>query len=232
MHTNRIAHWLKTIPAWAWPRTCLVCRAATGAYDFCAPCLATLPRAEAACPRCAVPVAGARECGRCLQRPPPFVRTVSAFSYQAPIAPLILQLKYHEGLAVARALAPLLAQRVAPFAATVDAIVPVPLHPSRVRARGFNQALEIARPLARELSLPLRPRWAQRVRATAHQTELTHTARARNVRRAFRASADVNGKRIAVVDDVMTSGHTVTALAQALRAAGAAEIQVWVLARA
>lgn len=237
--TNRLAHWLKTIPAWAWPRTCLLCGAQCGAEirgsgegDFCADCRRGLPLPAHACRQCALPLPAELVCGRCHARPPPFSRAISAFGYHPPITALVRQLKYDGGLHVAHALGQELAARVAPHAAGIDAIVPVPLHPSRVRERGYNHALEIARPLAQALGIPLQPMWARRVRATAQQAKLPREARARNVRRAFSADPRVAGRRIAIVDDVMTSGHTVTALAHALRAAKAQDIQVWVIARA
>lgn len=237
--TNWLAHWIKTIPAWAWPRTCLLCGTGCGAQigsiddgDFCADCRQRLPRHKHACRQCALPLAAQLVCGRCHTRPPPFSRTLSAFSYHPPVTALIHRLKYGGGLHLAQALGRELAARVAPHADGIDAIVPVPLHPSRVRERGFNHALEIARPLARTLGIPLQLAWARRVRATAQQTKLARDERARNVRRAFSADPQVAGRRIAIVDDVMTSGHTVTALAHALRAAKAQDIHVWVVARA
>jgi ComF family protein len=112
-------------------------------------------------------------------------------------------------------------------------VLPVPLHSARLRERGYNQALEIARVLARRLKLPLATDAVRRTRATATQTTLPRTQRARNVRNAFAVRTDeLNGKHVAIVDDVMTSGHTIDALAKVLRRAGAKEISVWIIARA
>lgn len=145
---------------------------------------------------------------------------------------MILDLKYHHRLELARTLGRLFAERLRKLSKPPDAIVPVPLHPSRLRQRGYNQSLEIARVVAKRLDLPIVTRGAKRVRATAAQTTLPLKQRARNVRNAFAVNGDLKGKHVAIVDDVMTSGHTVGALAKALRRAGAKEISVWVVARA
>lgn len=113
----------------------------------------------------------------------------------------------------------------------IDAVVPVPLHRSRLRGRGYNQSLELARPLAKRMQVPLNL-GIERVRATPPQTAISRAERRRNVRGAFAATADFSGLRIAVIDDVMTSGATVDAVAQCLRKAGAARVEVWVVARA
>jgi ComF family protein len=113
-----------------------------------------------------------------------------------------------------------------------DCLVPVPLHPSRYRTRGFNQALEIARPLADRLKLPLCPNLCRRVRPTPPQRLLDAQTRRQNLRGAFQATADLSGCRIALVDDVLTTGATADALAAVLKQAGAKQVEVWVLARA
>jgi ComF family protein len=110
--------------------------------------------------------------------------------------------------------------------------VPVPLHPSRYRTRGFNQALEIARPLADRLKLPLCPNLCRRVRPTPPQRLLDAQTRRQNLRGAFQTTADLSGCRIALVDDVLTTGATADALAAVLKQAGAKQVEVWVLARA
>lgn len=231
----RVRAFVNTILAWAWPRTCLLCDAVTGAQDFCAACRRELPYAEHACRQCAprLPAsADALVCGRCQQRPPPFFRTVAAFLYRPPLAALVQRLKYSGDIVLARSLGELLAMRIAGAGTDAEWIVPVPLHRQRVRRRGYNQAMELARPVARRLGLPLRPHLVRRVKATRPQTRLARDARRSNMRRAFIADAAVAGRRIAIVDDVMTSGHTAAALSATLLAAGAKSVEVWVLARA
>jgi ComF family protein len=220
---------------WLWPGRCPLCRGRSRrGGDLCHGCHGALPWLHTACQRCAAPLASAaRVCGQCQRKPPPFDRAYAAVKYEKPVDRLVLNLKYHRRLDLARTLGELLATCLQGRAdAMVDFIVPVPLHTSRLRERGYNQSLEIARVVARRLGAPMAPRAARRVRATAAQTALPLTQRARNVRNAFAVDGSLRGKRVAIVDDVMTSSHTVGALAKALRRAGVKQISVWVVARA
>lgn len=220
------------------PGACLLCGARLPAGgDICPACDTELPRPAAACACCAAPLAQpaglALRCARCQQAPPAFDRTIALFGYAAPVDRLILRLKYHGDLRLARVLGTRLAAALrAQAVAAPDLIVPVPLHVTRLRSRGYNQALELARPIAQRLRVPLDYRSVTRVRATAPQIDMDHEARRKNLHRAFRANGDLTGRRVAIVDDVMTSGHTANAVAAALRKAGAAEVAVWVVARA
>ncbi len=220
------------------PSFCILCGDRIAASrDFCPGCAAALPYLPHACPVCALPYTGIGPCGRCQRHPPPFAATVALFRYESPVDRLIVGLKFHAQLVHARALGTLMATRLAEHlaaraAAPPQLIVPMPLHRTRLRSRGFNQALELARPLAGQLRIPLDYRALARPRATSPQTELPLAARARNVRAAFRAVRDLRGLRVALVDDVMTTGHTAAAAAGALRKAGAEAVEVWVLARA
>lgn len=222
--------------AWLWPGTCLMCaeRTAPGA-ELCPPCERELPRLGPCCPQCAAPapVVPSVPCGECQKRPPAFVRAHALFRYEEPVDRLILGLKFHRQLRFARVLGGWLASHLAELDEPLpDVIMPVPLHPGRLRSRGYNQALELARPIARRFGLPLDYHSVQRVRVTLPQSRLTREARRRNIRNAFQARCDLTGQRIAIVDDVMTSGHTANTLALCLRRAGAAETVVWVAARA
>jgi len=146
----------------------------------------------------------------------------------------IRALKFHQQLGLARLLGEQLARRLAPETARPDLIIPVPLHGARLRERGYNQALEIARPVARAFGVLLDFRSLVRVRATAPQTGMTVAARRKNLRGAFawHAGSEMRNLRVALVDDVMTTGSTVQAAAKCLRAAGAREVEIWVIARA
>ncbi|TAM44441.1 MAG: ComF family protein [Gammaproteobacteria bacterium] len=228
---------LRNIQDWLFPGNCLLCRARLPAgADLCPSCDASLPRPEAACPRCAAPLASdaAGNCGACQQRPPAFDAAKAAFRYAAPVDRLIQDLKYHRRLTLARVLGRRLADHVAACdVALPDVIVPVPLHAVRLRERGYNQSLEIARVVSQQLKVPVSAHGAvERVRATVSQTKLAPEARARNVRNAFRISGDFAGQCVALVDDVMTSGHTAAALAKSLKHADASRVSVWVVARA
>ena len=171
-------------------------------------------------------------CGACVLQPPPLDAARAAFVYAFPLDRLLPRFKFHRDLAAGRLLVQAMAgafrERPRP-----DALVPVPLHRDRLRSRGYDQALELARPLARALSIPLRSDLLLRARATAPQSQLDARDRQRNLRGAFRvptAAIAVPG-RVALVDDVMTTGATLHAAAQALRRAGVARIEAWVCAR-
>jgi ComF family protein len=162
----------------------------------------------------------------------PWACLVAPYRYAFPVDHCVRALKFHGQLEYGRVLGTLIAEarraRGAPLPALV---VPVPLHASRYRERGFNQAAVIARFAARGLGIPLASRALERVRATAEQSHLPAAARAVNVAGAFRASTPLVGQRVALVDDVLTTGSTATAAASALREAGAVEVELWVAAR-
>lgn len=233
---SRFRDTLSAWRAWLWPGHCLLCRARLGAgQEFCGDCRAALPWIQTACAQCATPLPAGSDsvpCGNCQQKSPRFDRAVAALHYDAPVDRLILNLKYHRRLDLAHTLAHLLVERLRHTPALPDVLVPVPLHVSRLRERGYNQSLELARAIGKKLALPVNTRIAYRVRATPTQTGLPLELRARNLRNAFRVESDLSGRHVAIVDDVMTSGHTANALAQALRRAGAERISVWVVARA
>jgi ComF family protein len=150
------------------------------------------------------------------------------FAYRYPVDGLIHALKYRNRLALARVLGELLAQSVT-FDA--DLIVPMPLAPARLAGRGFNQAQEMARVIAAQSGIPLLPHACRKVVDTPPQAALPWKERAKNVRRVFVCDADLQGKRVAVVDDVLTTGATLNELARVLRRAGAASVRGWVVAR-
>jgi ComF family protein len=228
--------WLNSVQSLLYPPSCLLCGArGTQDLDLCSGCLSALPIIEVACQRCALPLTGkgsGRLCGHCQQQPPAFDRSISLFRYQPPVAGLIQQLKFNGRLAIARSLGELLAQRVSSVHPLPEAVLPVPLHATRLRERGFNQALELARPLAHALKLPLLTQHCQRTRATTAQTSLSAKQRRKNIRGVFQVVKPLPARRIAIVDDVMTTGQTVNELARTLRKAGVTQVDVWVCARA
>jgi len=217
------------------PRACLLCGATTHT-PLCAACAADLPRAHGfACPVCAAPLATpAPACGSCLKSPPAFDATLTPLYYGFPVDSLVHSLKYARRLAsadfFARAMLAGPHPEGAHFKDTV--IVPVPLSRLRLRERGFNQALEIARPLARALALPLDATSLVRTRETLPQSRLPWRARQGNVRHAFASSRDFSGLAVIVVDDVMTTGATLDAMAHVLKDHGAARVVNWIAARA
>lgn len=229
---------LQKIQQWIWPGNCLLCTAALPAGgDLCPACEQSLPRLTAACPRCAAPdaVVNAEEsmCGECQKQAPAYLFARAAFRYAPPVDRLVQNLKYHGRLELSRVLGTCLAEHLQSLNESLpDVIVPVPLHSSRLRERGYNQSLEIARFVAKRLQRPLNAGDAWRVRPTAPQTELRRDQRRKNVRGAFKTGAAFTGRRVAIVDDVMTSGHTADAFAASLLRNGARDVRVWVVARA
>ncbi len=225
--------WLRALHWWLLPGHCLLCDLGSGRdFDLCALCEADLPWIQVACPRCAVPLPSpAPGCARCLRRPPAFACTRAPMAYQGAVASLVPRWKKGELPALQRVLVGLLAARVAPAAAEVDLLVPVPLHRRRRAQRGFNQAQELALGLGAELGLPVLTRPVLRTRDTRSQQGLNAAARRRNLRGAFRVDADLSGCHVAVVDDVVTTGATAEALAVAVLRAGAQRVEVWAVAR-
>ncbi|HRQ63316.1 MAG TPA: ComF family protein [Xanthomonadaceae bacterium] len=228
-------HWVDSIARVLLPPRCLLCGAAgADGRDLCAGCAAELHANAPACVRCAEPLTVSVElCGRCQKKPPPFAAAFVPFRYAWPLDGLEARFKFHGSLAAGRVLAELWIERWREEPPPrPQAVVPVPLHASRLRRRGYNQALELARPLARTLSVPLRLDLLARTRATEAQSELDRRHRKRNVRGAFTAG-DVEGlDHIAVLDDVMTTGSTLAECASVLHRAGVSRVDVWALARA
>lgn len=170
-----------------------------------------------------------------MQQPPPFDATFALFSYQPPITKLIMELKFHQRLVHARVLGELMAsmlQQKYQSQPLPSCIVPVPLHAKRLRERGYNQALELARPIAQQFKIPLDTNTCIRHKHTAAQAQLTQQTRRQNIKNAFKIQEDIKGKHIAVLDDVITTGQTISELCKTLRAAGAARIDVWCCAKA
>lgn len=208
---------------------CVLCAAASGDALLCAGCAGDLPRVTDACPQCAGPSPGGAVCGACVTRPPHFDATIGVWRYEFPVDRLVLALKFGRRLALAEAFGAALAG--AARGRPVDALVPMPLGRARLAERGFNQALEIARHVARRAGTPLAPELVRRVRDTAPQIDLPHDERAANVRGAFECDAGVAGRALAVIDDVMTTGASLEELARTLKRAGAARVENWVVAR-
>jgi len=215
--------------------------------DLCPACHAALPRIPMACATCGLPlrasaalfvdsrpVSSDRRCDACLRSPPPITRVVAPFLYAAPLDRWLPRFKFHHDLAAGRLLSRLMLEACA-AAPRPDALIPVPLHRMRLRSRGYDQALELAKPLARALSLPLRSDLLQRRRATSAQSSLHASERHENLRGAFLVTSTAIipplPRHVALVDDVMTTGATLHAAARALAEAGVARIDAWACAR-
>lgn len=218
------------------PATCYLCLdpGQRPALDLCAACEADFPRNSPACLTCAAPLSGTDAiCRRCRRRARAFDLAWAPYRYEFPLPELVHRMKYGGALPVTRILGSLLGRRLAERGRPgVDAIVPVPLHVARERNRGYNQAREIARFAARDVELPVHDRLVRRNRETAEQASLAAGARRRNLHGAFEVEAGDVPDRVAIVDDVLTTGATAESLALALRRAGCRRIEVWAVARA
>lgn len=216
------------------PWRCLLCGApGEQGMDLCCACARDLPRNRRCCARCALPLPVAAErCGECLRREPPWDAAWAPFRYGWPLDRLETRFKFGENLAAGRTLAALWRLEPAP-PERPGLIVPVPLHRARLRRRGYNQALELARPLAAALGIACRHDVLRRERDTSAQTELDRATRRRNVRGAFRVRDGIAlPPHVALLDDVMTTGTTLAECARVLRRAGVKRVDVWALARA
>ncbi len=219
------------VAQWVFGGTCFLCRGAAKKRLLCEACDADLPRLrQALCPRCALPSAGAEVCGQCLAHPPHFDAARAALAYRFPADVLLQAFKFRGELTLAGFFAALLVERLG-AAPRADYLVPVPIAAARLRERGYNQALEIARQVARATGIRLAPGLCERVRDTPPQTDLPWSERAKNVRGAFRAPLALDGAAVAVLDDVMTTGATLGEIAATLKSAGAAHVSAWVVAR-
>lgn len=214
---------------------CEVCRQWSSGR-LCADCIERFAAPVPRCGRCARRwPGGPAPCGDCLRSPPPVQSCVCVADYAFPWDRLIASFKFRGLVELAGPLAAPLAARVAWLPVQASMVLPVPLSPRRLADRGYNQAWELARRVARRLGLPARCDLLRRTRETAHQADLPRPQRLQNLRDAFQvapqAAALLSGRHVALVDDVMTTGATVREAALALQRAGAAAVSVWVLAR-
>ena len=208
---------------------CALCGARSPAL-VCGACDLALPRARAACERCALPLPRPGTCGRCRRCATPVDAAVAAFDYRFPVDRLVRRFKYAGDLAVGRWLGESLAARVAGEARPALIVVPASTR-ARLRERGFNPALEIAKATARRLRRPYAIGGLVRTRETSPQPGLGRDARRRNLAGAFACGLDLRGLHVALVDDVLTTGATVEAAAAALKHAGAERVVAWIVAR-
>lgn len=223
------------------PGNCSLCRQICRGTSLCWQCQQALPWLRDVCPRCALAMINRCDapCGYCATRPPAVDRCIAPLRYADPVDRLISSFKFHARFCDGRSLALLLAgsaRRAYAEEPLPELLLPMPLHRDRWRQRGYNQAMEIARVVGRDLNLPLCATAVSRRRATAPQTSLqTIAARRRNVSGAFIAlrPEQIQGvTHVAIVDDVITTMATVNALAACLRQMGIPRVDAWCLARA
>lgn len=212
---------------------CLLCGVPGTRHGLCRDCQASLPRLPAErCPHCAEPVAGSTRCGACQHHPPAFDALHVSYRFDYPLDGLIHAFKYGKRLEMAGALGRLLAREASVSPAAIDLVVPVPLAKERLAARGFNQSHELARTLAATMQARFAADLCWRKYNTQIQATLNRAERHRNMNDAFGVKRRLDGLCIAIVDDVATSGATLSSLASALKKQGARRVEAWVLARA
>ncbi len=231
-----VNNWMKKIQNLYYPHCCALCGSACGTnLDLCHGCRSDLINLNHTCRQCGLPLQGGEHmlCGQCLKHPPHFDRVICGYQYRPPLTSLIHGLKFSGRLQHARILTDLITTSVSGNQSTLpDCLIPVPLYRKRTRQRGFNQALELARLLSRQLAIPLDYQCCIRQQATEAQRGLDAKARRRNLRNAFAMVKPLPAKHLAIIDDVMTTGTTVNELARVLKGAGAESVQVWPVARA
>lgn len=227
--------WLQQLLYTLFPGTCILCDAASHRnLDLCMGCEQDLPLLENACLRCSIPLSqGQTLCGRCFSKTPPYERCVALYRYVPPIDQLIIDFKYNRKLLIGKILAYLLAMHLQSLYQddAPELLIPVPLHPKRLRDRGFNQALEIAVVVSDHCRIPIDNRCCRRVKNTDAQRNLSARQRQININKAFTIDREITARRVAIVDDVVTTGATVTELSKELLKHGAQEVHVWAVAR-
>ena len=227
--------WHKVLDTMLPPR-CVLCGGPSGAICICDGCKTDLPWLGSHCLRCALPLGSPKDtiCGACIQNPPPFLRTICPLEYEFPVSRLVQGFKFKRQLAAGRVLGHLICEHISLKEADLpDMLIPVPLHGLRMISRGFNQAYELATYASRVLSVDLQADAIRRKRHTRAQSGLSRKQRRQNLRGAFCWHGPRKPARhVALVDDVMTTGTTVTECARVLKRAGAKRVDVWVAARA
>ncbi len=218
---------------------CVLCDAKiTMDISLCEACLHDLPRIKYSCYRCGLPLENKLEitlCGQCQLSPPPIDYLISCLHYAYPVGYLISQLKFQYQLSHAKIFSQLLLTKLQTYykqSAMPEVIIPIPLHKRRIRQRGFNQALEIARPIAKTLNIPLGTQLIQRIKYTQAQSLLNAKERRKNLRNSFAITESISAQHIVLLDDVVTTGATVYELASLLKKQGVKTVGIWSVARA
>jgi len=218
----------------------LCCSEIHGSMAICIGCKADLPWITSACLSCGLPLPPGAEqlkCGECLIGQTSFTLAITPLFYQEPVSRIITSFKHYRGLAQGHLLAQLLIEEIQDHYLDHDeidlpeVIIPVPLHWRRFLWRGYNQSAELGKQIGKRLNLPCQSDLVKRLRATPSQQGLSREQRLRNLKGAFQVTQQLSGKRIALLDDVVTTGATTAEIARLLLKHGATEIHLWAIAR-
>jgi len=226
--THRIARLYSKLLA----TPCLLCGTLTDQACLCTPCAHSLPQIASACLRCALPIPHGEYCGQCLIKPPIRHLTTCLHPYQSPIDQLIAALKYHDQLSVSDFFAEQFATQLQTRAhALPTCLIPIPLHPKRLRNRGYNQSAELAKSLSKKLNISYDDQALIRIKNTLPQTSLPYSERKKNIHSAFHCHQHSLPAHIALIDDVLTTGHTADMAAKTLIQNGVKKVELWTIAR-
>lgn len=217
------------------PAVCVLCHGPAKNNDLCNACSRDLPWLEHVCKRCALPLLSAQmQCGKCQHTPPYYTATVALFQYAEPIINMLSKFKFHQQLLYGNLFSHLLIEKLRAYyqnESLPELFIPVPLHASRLRERGYNQALELARPLAKAFKVKLNYVDLIRNRKTMQQSLITENQRQANVRGAFTLTKQLPIKHVALVDDVITTAYTINECSKILKSNGIEKITVLAIAR-
>ena len=222
---------LQKLLNWLAPKMCIACHSPLldSRLPCCSTCYAELPFQHETCTYCGQRFTGPGDyCGACLAQPPTYDRCFCPFEYAAPIDQQIIKLKYHQNPYIARDIAAMLAVELETAnIARPELLIPVPLHRTRLRQRGYNQSALLAKHLGKQLGIPVDYHSLTKHKHTANQAELSLTARQNNLKNAFRVSRPIKASHVAIIDDVITTGSTAREIAKILKRKGVVYIQVW-----
>ena len=215
---------------------CVLCNDLAKEISLCDACRQDLPKIHSSCYQCGLPFEEQVEetlCGQCQQSLPSIDYLISSLAYDYPVDYLVSQLKFNRNLVYAKILSKLLLDTLqSQQYEHPELIIPVPLHKKRLRKRGFNQALEIARPIAKTFNIPIEKHAIRRVKQTEAQSLLNATERKKNLHHSFSLTKSITAKHVVIIDDVVTTGATVFELADLLKKSGVEKVGVWTIARA
>ena len=228
-----VNNWINYLQFRLFPATCMLCGShGDSEIDLCNECRRDFSLNASCCIRCAIPLPENGLCGSCLKKPPSFDDCFSPYLYQAGIADLIGDFKFNTQLQAGRLLATLLGDAILKQQRELpDKLIPVPLHKHRLRQRGYNQSLELAKHLAKRFQLPIDNRSCVRTHYTESQSSLPKQKRKANVHQAFTVKEHFDATHVALLDDVVTTGSTVNELAKLLKLSGIEKVTVWSIAR-
>lgn len=233
MATNLVtslAHHFSRLYSNLTPIPCRLCGADCQNQVLCPNCIKDLPELKSVCPQCSLPTSASQRCGQCLSNPPEQNTSISIYQYKDPIDRLIADFKFNDKLYLSQFFAEKILTKLN-HRPLPELLIPIPLHPQRLKQRGYNQSFELAKILSKSLSIPVSNSFLERIINTQPQSSMPFKQRKNNIKHAFKAADGLPFKHIALIDDVLTTGHTANAAAKTLKKAGATTIEVWTIAR-